>query len=298
MILSYVFIVSGDLYSESVQRLHPLLRSAEDNQFHLMSQQLQHVLNRRYMRSMHKYNSDRPTTHNSFLNYWAAVRQDPQVPVCDRFADVEETFKSIRKVNPVECYTGRVYNQTRNMESLNDLVNVLAPHGNNTRRNMPGNCVFVLFYTLNCLSSRIVWLEYFNAHPFFPHIQWVQVDTLKFYTLNADFGITGLPTLMLFHQGKPVRKYNLVRPTAMRIIHFLWINTNLEPAEKILLYNEDNYYMPQPVYEPDPYLKLAWAFICICVLYYAVHTASFKKFGVFMKRMWHESARGQHGHND
>lgn len=262
-----------------------------------MPEHLQTVLKRSYYRSMNKYISDRPTTNNSFLNYLASTR-DPLPDTCDRFANVERAFKSVRKTNPIECYTGRVYNQTRNMESLNDLVNVLAPIGNNTRRTMPGNCVFVLFYTLNCISSRIVWLEYFNAHPFFPNIQWVQVDTLKFYTLNSDFGITGLPTLMLFHQGKPVRKYNLVRPTAMRIIKFLWQNTNLEPAEQIILYNKDDYFMPPPVNEPDPYLTLAWAFIFISMLYYFIHTPSFTKFVAFIKRMWHESARGQHEHNE
>lgn len=271
----------------------------EDMSFELMRDQLKSIINRRYYRNIHKYISDRPVTRNHFSTFLESTRSADHQLACDKYANVEKTFKSVRKHNPIECYTGRTYNHTTNIESLNDLVNVLAPYGNNTKRTLPGHCVFVMFYTLNCISSRWVWLEYHNARVFFPNIQWVLVDSLKFYTLNADFGITGLPTLMLFHQGKPVRKYNLVRPTAMRLIKFLWQNTNLEPTEHIAMYNEQDFYMPPPTNEPDPYLKLAWSFLVICLLYYTAHTAAFNKFVAFMRRMWYESgAAGQHEHNE
>lgn len=266
----------------------------EDKTYSLLTYRLQHILKGRYYMGMKKYISDRPVTDNTFLTFLQLAAENGTM--CDQYANVEQTFESVRKQNPIECYTGRTYNATRNMESLNDLVNVLAPYGNNTRRNMPGSCVFVMFYTVNCISSRLVWMEFFNAHNFFPNVQWVLVDSLKFYTLNADFGITGLPTLMLFHQGKPVRKYNLGRPTAMRLIKFLWQNTNLEPAET-LHFTDDDFYFPQPKDEPDPYLKLAWAFILISVLYKTCHTAAFHTFLAFVKRVWHEKgAPGQHEH--
>lgn len=275
----------------------------EDMTFKLMRDQLESIIKRSYYRNINKYISDRPVTKNHFSTFLESTRSAEHQMSCDQYANVEKTFKSIRKHNPIECYTGRTYNHTINIESLNDLVNVLAPLGNNTsnKRTLPGHCVFVMFYTLNCISSRWIWPEYHNAHVFFPNIQWVFVDSLKFYTLNADFGITGLPTLMLFHQGKPVRKYNLVLPTAMRLIKFLWQNTNLEPVENIVSYkfNDDDFLMPLPTDEPDPYLKLAWCFLIICFLYYTAHTAAFNKFVSFMRRMWYESgAGGQHEHNE
>lgn len=272
--------------------------SWEDLNFGLMSNHLQSFLKQSYT-SMKKYASERPVTENSILEFLEQTRNAEEKETCDRYANIEKAFQHMRKQNPIECYAGQTYNHTKNIESLNDLVNVLAPYGNNTKRSQPGSCVFVMFYTLNCISSRLIWLEYHNAHPFFPNIQWVLVDSLKFYTLNADFGITGLPTIMLFHQGKPIRKYSLARPTAWRIIKFLWQNTNLAPVEDAQLYNENNFFMPPPTKESDPYLTLAWAFILISIMYSTYHTATFNKFWIFMKRMWYESgAGGQHEHNE
>ena len=279
--------------------------SWEGKTFDVTAQELQKLIKRKLL-TLRQYHSRRPVTQNNILEYLESTRKQPaNLTYCKPYEHAERLVKSIRKQhNPIECYTGRSFNRTRNIESRNELVNVLAPYpnvkSNTTRKMVSGNCVFVMFYTESCLSSRLIFTEYHNTYPFFPNIQFALVDSLKFYTLNADFGITGLPTLMLFHQGKPVRKFNLVLPTAMNLIKFLWKNTNLQPAEEISIYHEDNFYFPPIKEESDPYLTLAWSFIFISFLYYTAHTAAFQKCVAFTKRMWLESgvAGGHHLHND
>lgn len=270
-----------------------------DNSLNLMGGSIKSILHRLYYQNMNKYIAEKPVTEHSFLNYLLATTSTPAT--CGIYEKTKDTFESVRKLNPIECDTGRVFNRTQDIESLNDFINALAPYGpyaNKTKRTTKrkGNCVFVMFYTKYCISSNGVWAEFQVSSKFFPHMQFLMIDSLRFYTLNADFGITGLPTLMLFHQGKPARKYNLLRPTAMRIIKFIWQNTNLNPSEDIALSNEEeDYNMPARTYpEPDPYLSIAWSFIFICILYYFVQTAAFSKFVGFLKRMWHES----HEHNE
>lgn len=50
---------------------------------------------------------------------------------------------------------------------------------------------------------------HFNALPrFFPDLKMVAIDVIKHRSMNAQFGIVGTPTLMLFHNGRPAAKFN------------------------------------------------------------------------------------------
>lgn len=50
---------------------------------------------------------------------------------------------------------------------------------------------------------------HFNALPrFFPDIKMAAIDAMTFRNFNAQYGIVGVPTLMLFHNGRPAAKFN------------------------------------------------------------------------------------------
>lgn len=101
----------------------------------------------------------------------------------------------------VKCIPGHGNGTLQIINSLKEVVTLLAPHGNKTKRMDEGNCALVLFYTRTCPGSALV-APHFNAvSKQFPDIKIGAIDALRFHSLNTDFGIVGLPTVMLFHQG-------------------------------------------------------------------------------------------------
>lgn len=102
----------------------------------------------------------------------------------------------------VKCIPGQGNGTLQIINSLKEVVTLLAPHGNKTKRMEEGNCALVLFYTRTCQGSALV-APHFNAvSKQFPDMKIGAIDALRFHSLNTDFGIVGLPTVMLFHQGK------------------------------------------------------------------------------------------------
>lgn len=56
------------------------------------------------------------------------------------------------------------------------------------------------------------------------------LDAIKNAGLNTEFGIIGLPTIILFHQGRIIQKFNNTLPiTLSNLVHFITKNTNLKP---------------------------------------------------------------------
>lgn len=101
----------------------------------------------------------------------------------------------------VKCIPGQGNGSLIIINSLKEVVTLLAPHGNKTKRMDEGNCALVLFYTRTCPGSALV-APHFNAvSKQFPDMKIGAIDALRFHSLNTDFGIVGLPTVMLFHQG-------------------------------------------------------------------------------------------------
>lgn len=104
----------------------------------------------------------------------------------------------------VRCLPNRGNGSLQIVNSLKEVVTLLAPHGNSSKRTEEGNCALVLFYSKTCVHSSAV-AHHFNAvSTFFPDIRMGAIDALRFHGLNTDFGIVGLPTIMLFHQGKSI----------------------------------------------------------------------------------------------
>lgn len=85
--------------------------------------------------------------------------------------------------------------------SIKDIAHILTPLGNITNRSEPGNCALVLFYKRSApISEKIVLL--FNFMPvLFPDIRVGAIDSDRFHLVNYEFGIIGVPTVMLFHEG-------------------------------------------------------------------------------------------------
>lgn len=182
-----------------------------------------------------------------------------------------------------------------------ELINLLAPDGNITSRDMPGNCVTVLFYSKYCPFSSLA-APHFNALPrAFPDIKMVAINAMMYHLFNAQNGIVGVPSLLLFHSGRPVAKYNESEYTLEQFSRFLTKNTGINAEEKSYVTSADfsGPVCSVPAKETDLFLGLSWAFIVICAIYYFTKSKWWKWIVETIQNNWRESeAQAQHEHNE
>lgn len=107
----------------------------------------------------------------------------------------------------VKCRTSEGGNGTLQLITSKDVIDVLAPYGNSTKRDMFGRCVVILFYTTSCPGCVLIAPKYTALARQFPNIAIAAIDAIKHHTLNTEFGVIALPTIMLFHQGWLKNKY-------------------------------------------------------------------------------------------
>lgn len=216
------------------------------------------------------------------------------------------TNNSTSNVTKVNCLTDTVYgpveivNATRLMKLL-----ILEPGPSNRSRNdkegrmLPGTCVIVLFYARWCIFSSQA-APHFNALPrSFPHIKAVAIDAIKYQNFNAQYGIVGVPTLMLVHNGKPVAKFNHTVYTLESFARFITHVTNLQPFGSLYVTSMD-FLGPVssiPSNETDYCLVLSWVFIAVCALYFTSQSRWWQQFVELVQNTWRES-NAQHEHAD
>ncbi|KAG8281526.1 cell redox homeostasis [Homalodisca vitripennis] len=116
--------------------------------------------------------------------------------------DVNSTFVvSCNLERQAGSLTVELVNSTR-------LVNLLGTDPNITSRGQKADCVVLLFYARTCPFSCMA-APHFNALPrAFPAIKMAAVNALQYQSFNTQYGIVGVPTVMLFHNGRPAAKFN------------------------------------------------------------------------------------------
>ncbi|XP_064536494.1 thioredoxin domain-containing protein 15 isoform X1 [Drosophila montana] len=185
------------------------------------------------------------------------------------------------------------------MQSAKDIVNLLKPIGNATKRHEPGSCVLVHFCTPTSLECARV-AAYVNLLPhLFPTLPVAYIDAYEFTRFNAEFGIASLPTLMIFHQGRPLIKYDPPSNENVSVPSFIMRHTNLKYVNPrtlrpyILAWAKEGPLVSVPTVTTDFYLILAWAFILICLANYVRQTLFWKQLVEMVQRNWRESEETQ-----
>ncbi|ALC41753.1 CG8297 [Drosophila busckii] len=185
------------------------------------------------------------------------------------------------------------------MASNQDIVNLLKPIGNATKRHEPGSCVLVHFCSPTSLECANV-ASLVNVLPhMFPTMPVAYIDAYKFSRFNAEFGIVSLPTLMVFHQGRPMIQYDPVSTEMVSIRRFMRRHTNVQVVEvKNIdpeLYKKalEGPLSSQQVWQRDYYLGLSWGFILICLANYMRRTRFWKQLVEMVQRNWRESEETQ-----
>ncbi|CAK9833556.1 Thioredoxin domain-containing protein 15 [Anthophora retusa] len=216
------------------------------------------------------------------------------------------TTNSSANVTKLNCLTDKVYgsveivNATRLMKLL-----MLEPGPSNRSRNdkegrlIPGTCMIVLFYARWCIFCNQA-APHFNALPrSFPHIKAVAIDAIKYQNFNAQYGIGGVPTLMLVHNGKPIAMYNDTVYTLKSFSKCIMAATNLQPTRPLYVTSADfaGPVPSTPSNETDYCLVLSWVFIAACALYFTSQSRWWQQFVEVIQNTWRES-NAQHEHAD
>ena len=189
------------------------------------------------------------------------------------------------------------------MNSLSDVMNLLTPGtGSGAKSESPGNCAVVLFYTKFCPGCHAL-APHFNALARnFVDIKVGAIDALEHQGLNTDFGIIGLPSIILFQNGRMIHKFNFTttRPsTVTYLIEFIQQHTNLQPSSANVVVTSEDFSPNSPLKAAmnqdsfDGYLLLSWSFIIMCSIYYFGKSRTFKQIVEMINRTWRESNEAQ-----
>ncbi|EFA07811.1 thioredoxin domain-containing protein 15 [Tribolium castaneum] len=182
-----------------------------------------------------------------------------------------------------------------------ELIKLLFTQSNITSRDTPAGCILVLFYSKYCPFSSMA-APHFNALPrAFPDIKMVAINALAYRLFNTQNGIVGVPTLMLFHNGRPVAKFNESEYTLELFSKFLAKHTGIAAAEKSIVTSADfkGPVTSVPAREFDIFLIISWVFIALCGAYYFTKSKCWGWIVETIQSNWRESeAHAQHEHAD
>ncbi|EDV37203.1 uncharacterized protein Dana_GF11547 [Drosophila ananassae] len=187
------------------------------------------------------------------------------------------------------------------MGSSKEIINLLKPVGNATKRHEPGSCVVVHFCTVSSLEcARVAPIMNLLPH-LFPTLPIAYIDAYEFSRFNAEFGIVSLPTLMIFHQGRPLIKYDPSWADSEKrsFGRFIMRHTNVKTVDPqsisphIINRTRSEPLPNVPVVHTDYYLGLAWVFILACLANYLRQTVFWKQLVEMVQRNWRESEETQ-----
>ncbi|KAI4455882.1 hypothetical protein MML48_8g00001093 [Holotrichia oblita] len=180
-----------------------------------------------------------------------------------------------------------------------ELIQLLLPDTNVTTKEAQGNCLAVLFYSKYCPFSSMA-APHFNALPrAFPDIKMVAINAMMYHLFNTQNGIVGVPSMLLFHNGRAVAKFNYSEYTLETFSQFLTKYTGINPEEKSFVTSADfsGPVSSVPSKETDIFLGLSWGFIIICGIFYFTKSKWWRWIIETVQSNWRES-EAQHEHTD
>lgn len=197
----------------------------------------------------------------------------------------------------VKCLSKPVGTLSVELVNTTRLSTLLTSDPNVTSRLIEGPCLALLFFSPSCPFSCLA-APHFNALPrAFPTIKMAAINAIQHQAFNTQFGIAGVPTLMLFHNGKAAAKFNDSDYSLEMFVKFITRVTGLKPEKKMFASSTD-FGGPVPtvlVRETDYVLGLAWAVIILALGYGVTRLERWHAFVESVAAVWRES---NHEHTD
>jgi len=177
---------------------------------------------------------------------------------------------------------------------------ILSEHqASATNRSSPAPCSLTLFFADWCQFSAAA-APHFNALArAFPQLPVHAVDSSKHHSLNTQYGVMAVPTILVFHNSKPLYKYNLTEYSLDKFIEFVSLVTGLEAANGTTVESQD-FEGPVPsvaVEHRNLYLWLALTFSLLCGIFQFSKSPLARQLRAQVAAAWRE-AEIQHEHHD
>lgn len=190
-------------------------------------------------------------------------------------------------------------NGTSEVMLVNDteLMSILTHNPNITAKDEAAPCCLILFYSKYCPFSSMA-APHFNALPrAFPDVRMLAINAMLYHIFNAQNGVIGVPTLALFHNGRPVAKFNDSEYTLELFSQFIERHTGIKAKDKSFVTSADfrGPVSSVPAKETDVLLGLAWLFIGVCAVYYFTKSKYWTWIVETAQNTWRES-EAQHEH--
>lgn len=142
------------------------------------------------------------------------------------------------------------------------LLKLLQVDPNVTSRSSSGPCYLIYFFSPYCPFS-IMGSPYVNALArSVPNIPVYGLDSIEHHSVNARYGVMGTPTLLLFHNGNGVGRYNASEYSVAQLMSFIKHYTDQELTDINVTSSDFRAKLPSQLAEARPYaLWAAWIFL-------------------------------------
>jgi len=161
-------------------------------------------------------------------------------------------------------------------------------------------CSITLFFAPWCTFSAEAAPHFNSLARIFPSIKMYAVDSSLYHSLNTQYGVMALPTVLLFHNSRPMYKYNYTQYSLDKFAEFVTILTGIQPVNVTLEPREEDYLGPVPttaVVGRNYYLILAIVFSLLCGLVQFSKSPVCERMVDTIRNAWRE-AEIQHEHED
>ncbi|XP_077294341.1 thioredoxin domain-containing protein bug [Arctopsyche grandis] len=178
------------------------------------------------------------------------------------------------------------------------LAELLTPDADITDRESEAPCTVVLFFSKQCPFSYMAAPHFNSLARSFPDLKLAALDSVKHSRVNTQYGIVGVPSIILFHNARAVAKFNNSEYSIQAFIKFIKMYTGIQEESDTLRIKDFEGPVPREIDdEIDYFLMLACAFIILCKFYYISKTQIWKTMVETIKHSWRE-AEAQHEHTD
>lgn len=195
------------------------------------------------------------------------------------------------EVSPEEEPVVTVLNGTSFLSLLANQVD-----SNVTNRTMPAQCSLTFFYASWCPFSAAAVPHFKGLARLFPDIQMLAVDTHKHYGINTQFGIMSLPTIFLFHNSKPVARFNGTEFNITNFADYITTLTTIEPFGDVVTKEADyqGLLSDLPVPVTDYYLYIAYVFLFMVFVAKIGKSSFCKRLAESIRNTWREAEMHEH----
>jgi len=137
-----------------------------------------------------------------------------------------------------------------------------------SNRSQAATCSLTLFFASWCDFSASAAPHYNALARVFPQLKLYAVDSSMHHSLNTQYGVMAVPTLLVFHNSRPLYKYNYTEYSLASFTTFVSLLTGLEP-QNVTEPSMEDWEGPVPsiaVKSHNYYLLLAFLFTLLCGL--------------------------------